>query len=257
MLSVFVRVCVFGVQDQALEIVETARTTILCVRDKGPCKAMKDLAVNLDSDQARAIWAEAARLAAIVGSCPKSIREAKSGMRVWIWFARHVLGIKGSVWALREQDIMAWSNMFRNKDTFSTCLGYVRTGCMMGKQPTDVLRSSVVKRAKLAIAKREQFAPREKQFVQRPLLVKVMKFAKAEHSEAMAMLFLAAYVFLLRVPSEGIPMRRGGDGARMEEHKSVFSLEGDKVSGHLLALTCFHACAFVRLCLLLFRWSCV
>ena len=84
-------------KDQALEIVDTARTTIVCVRGKGPSKAMRELAVNLNSDQARAHWAEAARLAAIVGSCPKSIREAKSGMRTWIWFARHVLGIKGSV----------------------------------------------------------------------------------------------------------------------------------------------------------------
>ena len=44
--------------------------------------------------------------------------------------------------------------------------------------------------------------------------------------ELTAMLFLAAYVFLLRVPSEGLPMVRGGVGSSAA---SSINLEGDEV----------------------------
>ena len=198
---------------------------------KGPREAMRDLATILTNDKARADWKEAARLAAIVGSCPKSMREASSGMRAWICFARNVLGVKGSLWPPKEHDITAWSNMFRAEGTFSNYLGHVKTGCMLVNAPIDILEGPVVKRAKLAIAKREQFVPREKQFVQRPLLVKVMWYALKQHSAGMAMLFLASYVFLLRVPSGGIPMCRGGEGTLSDYHQSVVSLEEDQVSG--------------------------
>ncbi len=86
-----------------------------------------------------------------------------------------LLGIKGPIWPPKEQDIVAWSNFFRSKDTYSNYLGYVRTGCMILMVPTDTLRGDHIKRAKLAIVKREQFGAMEKQFVQQPLLVKVMK----------------------------------------------------------------------------------
>ena len=44
--------------------------------------------------------------------------------------------------------------------------------------------------------------------------------------ELTAMLFLAAYVFLLRVPSEGLPMVRGGVGSSAT---ASVNLEGDEV----------------------------
>ena len=212
-------------------MIKNAHANILCVKGKGPREAMRDLAAILTNDKARADWKEAARLAAIVGSCPKSMREASSGMRAWICFARNVLGVKGSLWPPKEHDITAWSNMFRAEGTFSNYLGYVKTGCMLVNAPTDVLEGPVVKRAKLAIAKREQFVPREKQFVQRPLLVKVMGYALKQHSAGLAMLFLASYAFMLRVPSEGIQTRKGGGGMRAEEHQLVISLEDGQVSG--------------------------
>ena len=135
-------------------MIKNAHANILCVKGKGPREAMRDLATILTNDKARADWKEAARLAAIVGSCPKSMREASSGMRAWICFARDVLGVKGSLWPPKEHDIMAWSNMFRAEATFSKYLGHVKTGCMLVNAPIDILEGPVVKRAKLAIAKR-------------------------------------------------------------------------------------------------------
>ena len=53
----------------------------------------------------------------------------------------------------------------------------------------------------------------------------------AAHSaeESFAMLYLAAYIFLLRVPSEALPMRRGGPGISPKENQSVITLEGNQV----------------------------
>ena len=43
------------------------------------------------------------------------------------------------------------------------------------------------------------------------------------------MLYLAAYIFLLRVPSEALPMRRGGRGISPQENQSVITLEKNQV----------------------------
>lgn len=202
----------------------------MCVKDKGPGAALWALTAKLSSKEEKAVWLEEARLAAILGSCPKSIERSKCGMRCWIAFARHFLGITGSVWPPTEEGLLAWSNLFRDSRTFSNYLGYLRTGCLVVRKPTEVLRCESIKRAKLAIDKRKQFKPREKQFVRRPLLVKLMQKALAVSDESMSMLFLAAYVFMLRVPSEGVKMRKGGKGLSHEDNQSVITLENDQVS---------------------------
>ena len=49
-----------------------------------------------------------------------------------------------------------------------------------------------------------------------------------EIAGAFSMLFLAAYIFLLRVPSEALPMARGGAELSHGEQSSIYK-EGDKV----------------------------
>ena len=93
-----------------------------------------------------------------------------------------------------------------------------------------------VKRAKIAIDKRAQFVPRAKQFIQRSLLVDILarlpvveQILDASAAESFAMLYLAAYTFLLRVPSEALPMRKGGPGVSPKENQSVITLEKNQV----------------------------
>ena len=150
-------------------------------------------------------------------------------MLCWVAFARQVLGIKGPFFPPTLEGILAWSNTFRCCNTFSNYLSYVRTGCLLVGASTETTRGEAVKRAKVAIAKRRQFVPRERQFVQRGTLIKIMAKAKAMRDIGAAILFLAAYVFLLRVPSEGLPMVRGGAGLESASLQSVISLEGEEV----------------------------
>ena len=174
----------------------------------------------------------------------RGVLQTKSGMRCWFAFARNVLGVKGPVFPPTQAGILAWSNVFRCKATFSNYLGYVRTGCLIVGVETDATRGEAVRRAKEAIAKRRHFVPRERLFVQRAILVKVrlvfllpvsshlfscqvMRCAEKLHGECAAMLFLAAYIFMLRVPSEGFPMCRGCVGPTATTAQSSLYLEGE------------------------------
>ena len=105
----------------------------------------------------------------------------------------------------------------------------------IGEKPTSSLEDDrILKCAKVAIDKRRQFFPRPKLFIQL-LTVRRMIGSMDEGVEAamVAMLSLKSYVFLLRVPSEGLPMVRGGvgfdsHGQKFDEqaHQSVIWLEG-------------------------------
>jgi hypothetical protein len=214
--------------EPVMDVMASAKSDVLCVKNKGPRAVIDELAKSFPTDHARECWIEEARLAAIIGSCARSKRETKCGMRCWIAFARSVLGLKGSVWPPSEEGLLAWSNTFRCAQTFANYLGYVRTGCLVVRVSTDSLNSEAVKRAKMGIAKRGHFGSRHRQFVQRELLIKIMRKALKLRDAAAAMFFLASYVFLLRGPSEGFPMRKGGVDEDAQLHQSVITFDKDK-----------------------------
>ena len=64
-----------------------------------------------------------------------------------------------------------------------------------------------LKRAKNAVRKRVLFTPREPMFVRGAMLAKMVQTLEENpRQKFLVMMLLAAYVFLLRVPSEAIPM---------------------------------------------------
>ena len=69
-----------GSHAAVVELVQNSRPDVLCVWGLGPCKAFVRLAQGLGGSAAREAWAEEARKCAIVGSCPRSLRETKSGI---------------------------------------------------------------------------------------------------------------------------------------------------------------------------------
>ena len=102
---------------------------------------------------------------------------------------------------------------------------------------SEATQSSLVKKAKVAIVKRGNFSSRQPMFLGRDLTTKVMRLARREADETEAMLYLAAFVFLLRVPSEGLPMCRAGSGlsAQGVSAQSVISISEGEVT---LQLAC-------------------
>jgi len=179
----------------------------LDIASKGPRAAgallVNDIKRGLDRD----VWLERARVAAIVGSCPKSHASVISGLRFWAFFAIRVLNLRGNLLPPTLEGLLAWSRLFRNKGTFCNYVSYVKLGCEVLGLSVDVFAHPSLARAKEAIKKRRLVMPRQQTWIGHDVLVRLLNLA-ADRPELdeLAMIFLASYAFLLRVPSECLPM---------------------------------------------------
>lgn len=92
--------------------------------------------------------------------------------------------------------------------TFSNYLGHVRKATEICKYSTTVFDSPELKRAKIAIMKKRHFVPREKLFLKQKDVVQLVAFGEVDNTYLNpAMMFLCTYVFLLRLPSECLPIQ--------------------------------------------------
>ena len=121
--------------------------------------------------------------------------------------------------------LLAWAQLFRHEGTYANYLGYVRTGCMLANAECTALDDPAVKRAKASIKKSQQFQPRERMWIRRELVERLMLWSLAHPAfEKFAKLWLLAYAFLLRLPSEALPAF-AGEG----DHQSALFMEGSNL----------------------------
>ncbi len=90
-------------------------------------------------------------------------------------------------------------------------------------------------------------------FIQRETLFNMVgAVSKGMEELSMAMLWLASYTFLLRVPSEGLPMCRGGVGyTPLLAEQSLLYMDGDEtvcLKLHARKRTCSCAGGNSKLC---------
>ena len=181
--------------------------TELDIASKGPRGAGALLVDNLKRGLDRQDWIEKACIAAIVGSCPKSHPSAISGLRCWAFFAIRVLNLRGNLLPPSLEGLLAWSRLFRSKGTFCNYVSYVKLGCEILNLSVAVFAHPSLKRAKVAILKRRLLAPRLQTWIGHQLLVRMVQLGTARPElHDLLMVFIAAYAFLLRVPSECLPM---------------------------------------------------
>ena len=198
----------------------------------GPRKAINSLSKSLTTDAARVAWLERARVAALTDSCSASMPSVQSGLRCWEAFASKVLGKPRGSLPPSLNELMAWSVMFRCAQTFSNYLGYVRLGCLLENCCASVFSDPALARAKMSITKRNRFSSREKMFLQHDTVSRMLEYGYLEDpgaSEVIGMLFLVTYVFLLRLPSEALPIVRGGVGWADNGEQSVVYLENGEL----------------------------
>ena len=116
----------------------------------------------------------------------------------------------------------------RHSGTFANYCGYVRTGCLLLGVDADVFDAPEIARAKRAIAARGLFTARPKMWIRREVLEKIVDWCDERPSfKEYGMLYLAAYAFLLRLPSEALPMRSASP--EVPDGQSVLRSEGDRV----------------------------
>ena len=97
------------------------------------------------------------------------------------------------------------------------------------KCSTAALDDPAIRRAKASAAKRFPAAARPKLFLRRKIVEKLLQLSTARPEwEPYGLLFLLAYVFLLRLPSEALPLAVGPAYGQ-----SVVELSDDKLVLHL------------------------
>ena len=174
-------------------------------------------------------WMMETRATTVVRSAPASMESAKSALRCWAGFADGVLGLQGRHLPPSEEGLMAWALCFAVPETFSNYVGYLRTGCHILGLDCSLVGGPMVKRAQAAI-KKAQGPPRVKQAIRSDLLGRLMGAASSAGREELGMLFLLAYTFLLRVPSEGLPATCGhSPTAPLQGRHSAIGLDGSEL----------------------------
>ena len=89
--------------------------------------------------------------------------------------------------------------------TFTNYLGHAKTGCQLLGMSTAVCEDPALTRAHAAIVKREAFVSRPLRFIRLPQLEQMASLAEQSPEwKPLFWLFLASYVFMIRVPSEAL-----------------------------------------------------
>ena len=140
-------------------------------------------------------------------------------------------GTGGKYFPPSVDTLLAWSTLFRSSGTLANYLSHVRTACLLVGAPVDVFEHPGLKRAKASVDKAGNFAKRPKMWLQHDTVLKLVQLGASQHEETMrcAMLFLFAYTFLLRLPSEALPVVVGSRVEGTVVAQAVVSVEGDEL----------------------------
>ena len=172
----------------------------------GPKLETIKLAKEMRSDEDAENFIKKARVDAILGAAPRSHPRIICGIKAWASFCKLVLRQRGNDLPPSEEGLIAWSRVFRSAGTFGNYLGAVKTACLLANQCTDVFASTALYRAKMAVKKAEIKKPLSPP-ISREITKLLMDVAIQEDDPLAAALYCVSYAFLLRVPSEGLPLR--------------------------------------------------
>ena len=172
----------------------------------------------------------AMRINAILGARPRSLPSFVSAVRCWIGFARVFLQKNGCEFPPTVDELLAWSVCFRCRGTFSNYLSCVRTACHLVRVSDEAFTHHALRAAKISVEKRSGWVARKRLAIREELLVRIIDALMVfEQGKAFAMLFLTAYVFALRLPSEALPMVWSAGKALVNDKRSVLQLSGQEL----------------------------
>ena len=201
--------------------------------DMGPRSTLKSIQLDKMDSAARNKWLREAKLDSIVSSCRLSLPSVRSGIRCFAAFMAAAYPDRQLIFPPSLECLLQWSALFRCKNTFANYLGYLRTACLLVDEPTEVLDHPAIKRAKLSTEKSSRFAPRPKLWIQQAVVERLVLLSE-QHVQwkPFARLWVLAYAFLCRVPSEALPIVAGKSRAS-ENAACRLVIEGTKIALHL------------------------
>ena len=201
-----------------------------CAETNGPMKAIK-MATPCVGKRSRELLLEGARVLTVIESAKKSLPSRLSGVKCWRIFSEEWLGVPANrSLPPNISGLLLWSRFFRCPGTFSNYCSYVQWACDLEGVDAPDLKSPLLRRARQAV--KGKWVPRQKTWITKEILEDMMMQVRNEKDEAWLMLFLASYIFLLRLPSEALPMRTC-DGTREDlkrgHTKSELSMKGNTI----------------------------
>ena len=159
------------------------------------------------SDAQRAARLEAARATALVGGAPASFGTWRSALRNYYAFADKVLGRRGNnALPPSPSELALWATHFRNPKTFGNYKSQVHKACRLLRLDCSAFDSAEASGARAAVRKRLRDEPAPKPAIGHQLLVDMLARVPDEATRG---LFVAAFAFALRVPSEGLVIEKG------------------------------------------------
>ena len=202
----------------------------------GPRAAISDLQAALRSERERQEWVDSAWNAAVLGNNLSTRASIKAGLRCWFAFSCTVLRVPADrALPPSVRGLVSWSLAFKCAGTFANYVSHVKVGCLLANVPIGVFDHPVVKRAKTAVASRGLHVSRPRHFVRHALLENLVRASSSDEAAVQwRYLWVVAYAFLLRVPSEAIPLRAGDPGVPAAWHAGLF-IQGDEMRLRLRA----------------------
>ena len=219
-----------------VHVIQNAKRSACHAEVAGPAAVCKRLRSELESSESKRIWIQLAKTSAILGNCDRSRNSILSGIRCYMRFASEILEIGGREFPPSVEGLLAWSALFRSPGTFQNYVNYVRVGCNLLGVSADACADPMVRRARGAVAKRRQFVPRKKLFVRLDVLTALMDLPSrgalpgcGDDLQIALMLYLTTYAFMLRLPSEALPIVVGRVGCTSDEEQAVIFVDGDRL----------------------------
>ena len=179
-----------------------------------PCAMIKVIGTKHASDSAKKLFNERARLEAICGNMV-SIKATSTALRCWKKFAV-LMGfvVPGEELPPPLGGLLAWTRIFRSKGTCANYMSKLSFACEIAGVSRKNFNHPSVKRAKGTVGSLEA-PPKPKRGIRMEMLELLVTTATAEGDLVSALLYILSYSFLLRVPSEGLPMEIGVPGKSM------------------------------------------
>ena len=189
---------------------------VLVRPEGGPKKAVLCAGIGQWSAETKRRRLDDARVGVTLDSITGGKRSYVSAVRGYLVFMRELFPDKVPVPPAID-DLLLWSQFFKHGGTFATYCSAVRwvsEGCGVD---TAVFSDPLLRRAKKAL--KLVTRPKQKRWIGASLARKLMRAALERMDATMAMMYLGAYVFLARVPSELLTWQF--DGMRLTNREAM------------------------------------
>jgi hypothetical protein len=193
-----------------------------------PNEAITELANSVMPGQVGELMNAACRIA-VLDAAPFSDATKNSALRCWVRFNAEVLRRHENTLPPKAQELATWALTFQSGGTFQNYLGAVKSECIALGLSVDAWLHPLVGRAIAAVKKREI---KEAGTPAIPIeqLLDLVRIAEYEGDWFSGPLYVLSYWFLLRVPSEGLPLKLSKSTEPPPQHSKQIRFKGNEVS---------------------------